>query len=195
MASWWKDRILLDLSGQAPSPLKDFHQLLVTKDEVIWRWWKISLRNDKKVAPGEVRESHEDFVYDDRMHSEVRRVFGESWLEYTKNLCKGNIDYIVRMPKPLLILMASYLDLEDIASLAQTCKTFREVCNSDTLWERIYEDHSDTVTDEIRELAKDISWRELFFTNKLQLQVKLRRKREQSAKSKSSKDNVFLTTQ
>ncbi|XP_077987982.1 F-box only protein 36-like [Glandiceps talaboti] len=192
MASLLKGGVILDLTGQAPSPLKDFHQLQITQQEVIWRWWKISLRNDKKVAPGEVRESHDDFLYDDRTQSEVRRVFGERVLDYCKNICDGNIDYIVRLPKPLLFLLASYLEIEDVLSLAQTCKVFRDICSSDTLWEQIYTDHTDTVTDEVRSLARDDGgWKQLFFTDKLRLQVKLRRKR--SAEAKSSGQQAFLT--
>ncbi|XP_002733404.1 F-box only protein 36-like [Saccoglossus kowalevskii] len=195
MASLIKDGVLLELTGQAPSPSKDYHQLLITRKEVIHRWWRISLRNDaKKVAPGELRETLEDFIYDDTLQAEIKRIFSESWCEYAKNLCQGNIDYIVRMPKPIQILMASYLELEDVASLAQTCKTFREVCNSDALWERIYEDNCDTVTEEVRSLAQDVGWKELFFLNKLQLQVKLRRKRGKGQVSKGNGDTVFLTS-
>jgi len=32
--------------------------------QVVLRWWKISLRNDVRIKPGEVKESYADFLYD-----------------------------------------------------------------------------------------------------------------------------------
>jgi len=32
--------------------------------QVVLRCWKISLRNDVRIKPGEVKESYEDFLYD-----------------------------------------------------------------------------------------------------------------------------------
>jgi len=32
--------------------------------QVVLRWWKISLRNDVRIKPAEVKESYEDFLYD-----------------------------------------------------------------------------------------------------------------------------------
>ena len=46
-----------------------------------------------------------------------------------------------------------------------------QICNTEALWEQIYEAHCDTVTDEMRSLAHEMGWKRMFFTNKLQLQV------------------------
>ncbi|XP_022095091.1 F-box only protein 36-like [Acanthaster planci] len=186
------DGVWLDVSGQAPSPSKDFNQFIINTTEVIWRTWKITLRNDyRRLAPGEIKESHEDFTYDDRMQFDVGRVFGEATLEYAKEVCKGNIDFLVRMPRPLLIYMVSYLELEDIAALSQTCKLMYDICNTEALWEQIYETHCDTVTDEMRSLAHEMGWKRMFFTNKLQLQVKLRR--HQQKRDSPDGGTTFLT--
>ncbi|XP_071950645.1 F-box only protein 36-like [Antedon mediterranea] len=186
--------VLVELSGQAPSPSKDFHQFTISTSNTIWRTWNITLRNDyRRLNPTESRQPAEDFAYDERLQYDVRRVFGNNTLEYVKNLCLGQIDYLARLPTPLLIYLVSFLELEDVASLAQTSKQFYEVCNNDSLWERIYEVHCDTVTDEMRSLAEQLGWKKMFFTNKLQLQVQLRRQRIKSPDGEGRNGDTFIT--
>ena len=57
----------------------------------------------------------------------VKNVFGQHVLDYALGICRGNIDYIVRLPKPLLIYLVSFLDLHSVARLSQTCKLMYEV--------------------------------------------------------------------
>ena len=59
---------------RSPSLLQLLHfserilEFILFVSQVIWRTWKITLRNDyRRLAPGEVKESHEDFTFDDRM--------------------------------------------------------------------------------------------------------------------------------
>uniref|UniRef100_UPI00358EFA07 F-box only protein 36 isoform X2 n=1 Tax=Myxine glutinosa TaxID=7769 RepID=UPI00358EFA07 len=57
--------VLLSTSGQAPSPSKDFYQLLVKQDEVIWRVWRITLHpNSRFDRPTQLTQSHNDFLHD-----------------------------------------------------------------------------------------------------------------------------------
>ncbi|XP_071501318.1 F-box only protein 36-like [Diadema antillarum] len=188
-----KDGVLLDITGQAPSPSKDFHQFVVTTKHTIWRTWRITLRNDaKRLNPSESTDPLEDFQYDDRLQFEVGRVFGTRVKDYAVMLSQGLVDYIMRMPKPLLLYMCSFLDLEDVSRLSGTCKLFYEICNAEALWEQIYERHCDTVTEEMKSLAEELGWKQMFFTNKLQLQVKLRR-HQQRITSPDSGTRAFLT--
>lgn len=53
-----------------------------------------------------------------------------------------------------------------------------QICNSDELWENIVLRYCDTITSEMRALAFDVGWKEIFFTNKLQLQKKIYRRRQ-----------------
>ncbi|KAM8953203.1 F-box only protein 36 [Pelodytes ibericus] len=176
--------ILLEICGQAPAPSKDFFQLVVTRTEMIFRSWKISLRSEfRETKPGEVKESHLDFVDDETLQAQIRIIFGQNTLHYVLNLCKGRYDYLERLPEPLLVYIFTLLDLEDIAQLAQASHTFQKICNSDNLWERIVERSCDRVTTEMRALALDIGWKQLFFTNKLQLQLQLRRRRKRQEES------------
>ena len=39
--------------------------------QVIWRWWKISLRSES-TKPGELRESHPDYLEDSLLQSNVK---------------------------------------------------------------------------------------------------------------------------
>lgn len=57
---------ILNVACQAPSPSKDYCQLVLTHDQVIYRWWKIALRGDSESRyPGEIKDSYDDFVHDD----------------------------------------------------------------------------------------------------------------------------------
>ncbi|XP_067157992.1 F-box only protein 36 isoform X2 [Apteryx mantelli] len=161
MASLLREE-LLEARGQAPAPSKDFCQLLVTRRQVIFRWWKISLRSEFRDArPGEIKESHEDFLDDSSLHS--------------------NYDFLERLPVPLLLYIISFLELEDIARLSQVSHRFKMICNSNTLWESIVENLCDTITPEMRELAQEMGWKQFFFTNRLRLQLQLRRRRQKHA--------------
>ncbi|NWU55160.1 FBX36 protein, partial [Dromas ardeola] len=171
---------------QAPAPSKDFCQLLVTRREVIFRWWKISLRNKfRESRPGEIKESWEDFLDDSSLHIQIAIVFGAKVLEHVLNLCRGNYDFLERLPVPLLLYIISFLELEDIARLSQVSRRFEMICNSNVLWENIVKNLCDTITPEMKELAQEVGWKQFFFTNRLQLQLQLRRRRQkQDAQNK-----------
>ncbi|XP_074887902.1 F-box only protein 36 isoform X2 [Buteo buteo] len=141
---------VFETRGQAPAPSKDFCQLLVTRREVvrplspllsvlgnlrsnsafvlpkvIFRWWKISLRNEfHESRPGEIKESQEDFLADSSLHIQIAIVFGAKVLEHVLNLCRGNYDFLERLPVPLLLYIISFLELEDIARLSQVSRRF-----------------------------------------------------------------------
>ena len=48
-------------------------------------------------------------------------------MEYVVRLCHGHYDYITRISTSLKIYIMSFLQLEDIAHLAQTSKHFHKV--------------------------------------------------------------------
>ncbi|KYO33892.1 F-box only protein 36 isoform B [Alligator mississippiensis] len=71
MASLLPDK-LFEARGQAPAPSKDFYQVLVTRSQVIFRWWKISLRSEfRESKPGEIKEAHEDFLDDPSLQKTI----------------------------------------------------------------------------------------------------------------------------
>ena len=51
-------------------------------------------------------------------------------LIYVRGLASGHIDYLVRLPRNILLHMIRFLELEDISRLAQTNKMFNEVMQS-----------------------------------------------------------------
>ncbi|XP_041069862.1 F-box only protein 36-like isoform X1 [Carcharodon carcharias] len=170
---------LFEIRAQAPAPSKDYHQLLVTDSEVIWRWWKISLRSEfRNVYPGEQKNSYQDFLDDNPQQVHVGVIFGNEVLKYVCNLCQHQFDYLNRIPEGLLMYIISFLELEDIARFSQTSRKFETACNSDKLWEHIVSRYCDTITPEMKALALEVGWKEIFFTNKLQLQKKIRRRRQ-----------------
>nr|XP_029537479.1 F-box only protein 36 [Oncorhynchus nerka] len=155
---------VFEINGQGPPPTKDFFQLTVTKTEVIWRSWKISLRIEfKGAAPGENKMTHDDFLHDARMQQQVGVVFGQQILQYTQALCQGNFDYLERLPNDLLLQILAFLELKDVAQLAQTAKRFHKLCNSPEFWEQTVRGRCDELTPDMEALANAMGWRKIFF--------------------------------
>ncbi|XP_058389146.1 F-box only protein 36 [Diceros bicornis minor] len=154
---------------------------------VIFRWWKISLRSEyRSTKPGEVKESHEDFLENSHLQVQIALIFGARILDHVFNLCEGKFDFLERLSDNLLLSIISYLDLEDIARLSQTSCRFAKLCMADKLWEQIVQSACDNITPEMRALAADMGWRQMFFTNKLQLQRRLRKRRERQESQRDS---------
>lgn len=150
----------------------------IRRHKVVYRLWKIvpPTRPDNHPAPSEVRDTWFDFKHDERLHSEIQRVAGEVTVDWLMNIVSGRLDYLVRLPKPVLLKMILMLDLESIARLSCTCRLFRELCFSNELWEKIYKMHNkQPITNELLMLVDQKGWRSVFFTNKLQLQMQMRR--------------------
>ncbi|XP_053160630.1 F-box only protein 36 [Hemicordylus capensis] len=186
MASLLTDT-LFEARGQAPAPSKDFYQIIVSRKDVIFRWWKISLRSEfREARPGELSESHEDFLDDPNLQIQIAIIFGAGTLDHIFNLCRGNFDFLVRLPDALLLNIISYLDLEDIARLSQVSHRFEALCNSDKLWEMVVQNLMGRITPEMKSLADEMGWKQFFFTNKLQLQVQLSRRRQKKSDSAES---------
>uniref|UniRef100_H0WAW7 F-box protein 36 n=1 Tax=Cavia porcellus TaxID=10141 RepID=H0WAW7_CAVPO len=109
---------------------------------------------------------------------QIALVFGRRTLDYVFNLCKGKFDFLERLSDSLLLHIIAYLDLEDVARLSLTSRRFAKLCKSDVLWEQIVQSACGTITPDMRTLAEDMGWRQMFFTNKLQLQRQLRKRRQ-----------------
>ncbi|XP_027875449.1 F-box only protein 36b [Xiphophorus couchianus] len=170
---------LFETCGRGPPPIKDYYHFFVTKSEIIWRWWKISPRMvDRQTKPGEVKESLSDFLEDADLQREVRVVFGDRVLEYTKALCEGHYNYLDRLSDSLLLRIINFLELEDVVQLAWTSHKFQQLCESEEFWERAMRRRCCSISDEVASLANEIGWRTVFFTNKLHLQKLLSRRRQ-----------------
>ena len=121
-------------------------------------------------------------------------MFGNSTLSYLKNIVQnGQLDYLIRLPEDVLLKIVAFLSLEDISRLSQVNCMFRQVkifsylnkllsiltnliiskiCRSDKVWIELYKKYySNTITNELYELAERDGWRKLFFTNKIKLLV------------------------
>merc|ERR1712168_977869 len=163
-----RPKVLFEKRGQAPSPSKDYHQILVTDEHVIFTTWRISLRKGPtSINPVKIKLSHDDFYFDTQISFGIRNVFGEDTLAYVQGLVHQ--DWLVRMTEPILIKIFSYLDLSDIFRLTPVCRHFRTLCNSNLLWKSIYETPCVNVKDVIVVLGDEIGWKKMFFTNKIQI--------------------------
>ncbi|XP_053311119.1 F-box only protein 36-like [Spea bombifrons] len=129
---------LYEAQCPAPAPSKDFHHFIVTQKEVILRSWKISVRaEERKALPKEVKKTHSEFLLEEEMQKQIKKIFGKDTADYVLNLCRGHCDFLVRIPYNLKIRILSFLDANDIKHLSDTCKTFQKLCSSDEFWEKI----------------------------------------------------------
>lgn len=147
--------------------------------KIVLRWWKITLRNvEGSMYPGEIKDSFEDFYYDEVGQREVSRIFGQTILNYCLNLVRGQFDWLIRLPQSIQIHILSFLDLDDIPNLSLACKSLRQLCRENDLWRIFYVKHHGRQALENRNLihlAERRGWRHVFFTNRLKLQMELRR--------------------
>lgn len=173
------DGILFECYATAPSPSKDYGQIQILLDKVIVRWWKITLRNiEGSIYPCEIQNSFEDFPHDEISQREITRIFGEKTLEYCRNFIQGKIDWFSRLPRPIQIHICSYLNLDDIPRLALVSKLCRSICRENDLWKFFYiEQHGRMIleNEQLIQLAQRHGWRRIYFTNRLKLQMELRR--------------------
>ena len=146
---------------------------------MIVRWWRITLRNiEGSIYPGEIKNSHEDFPHDEIAQREISRIFGERTLDYCLKFITGQIDWLSRLPMSLQIRIFSFLNLDDIPQLALVSKSFRSICRHNDLWRLFYlRQHGRMVlaNEDLIHLAERRGWRQVFFTNRLKLQMQLRR--------------------
>ena len=170
---------LFEATNQVPSPSKDFCQLLVTQKGVVWRRWKITLRNIsvRAPSPSEYVMSYEDFLEDKSLVAELETIFGVETVEHVKRIIEGSNDILSCLSEQLVIRIASFLDLQSVNHLSQVNRRLREVCNSDGMWETLYCTHQGKPSPAIRALAFELGWKVVFFMNKLQLQKELSRRR------------------
>lgn len=167
-------KVFIEKVGQAPSPSKDFHQLVVNENEVIWRTWRIVIRRDERgMPPIQKKVLWDEFDDDALLQSDISRVFGEETLKHVHAIVCG--DWLVRLPPRAIIHIASFLDLIDVVHLGAVCKLTRKICSSDMLWEKLVLFYCDTVTDDMKASAKINGWKNVFFANRLERGVKLRR--------------------
>ncbi|KAA3679222.1 F-box protein 36 [Paragonimus westermani] len=206
----FKNGSVAEIACTAPAPQRDFHHLLITKKKFIWRSWRITSRNDgAKYRPTEAIANYDEFLSDDKMQcnsspmrvpsvykpifaADILRVLGPDVLQYCQNIASGFLDYLVRLPTTIMEKIIIHLNLEDVINLSYTCKYMHELCNDNTLWKELYFRGSPSgVNETVEELAKLFGWKKVFFTNKLQLQVQMRRLRLEQA-SFSGDDEVIV---
>ncbi|CAF2488552.1 unnamed protein product [Rotaria sp. Silwood2] len=197
-----EDGTVFECDGQAPAPSKDYGQLQITLDKVyylinfflfsillsilcfitskvILRWWKITLRNiDGSMYPGEIKDSYEDFYYDEVAQREIWRIFGQDTLDYCLNLVHGKFDWLTRLPPNVQIHILSFVNLDDIPQISLVSKSLRSLCRNNDLWEIFYINHYGRHAlrnKDLIHLAEKRGWRHVFFTNRLKLQMQMRR--------------------
>lgn len=177
-----KNETLFECYGDAPAPSKDYGQIQIKLDKVIVRWWKITLRNiEGSIYPGELKNSYEDFVHDEIAHREICRIFGEKTLDYCLNVISGQIDLLSKLPLDIQIKIFSYINLDDIPQLSLVSKLFRSICRHNELWKLFYiRQHGRNIFEnqDLIHLAERRGWRQVFFTNRIKLQMELRRENQ-----------------
>nr|KAG8541736.1 hypothetical protein GDO81_028341 [Engystomops pustulosus] len=60
------------------------------------------------------------------LKSQIGVIFGQKTLSHVMNLCRGQYDFLERLPEPLILYILTFLDLEDVAQLSQVSHTFQK---------------------------------------------------------------------
>lgn len=114
-----RSKVLFKTSGLGQAPSKDFYYLSVVKDSIVWRSWRITLRNDTSL-PSETIQPWRTFVDSSegkRLQEEVKRVFGVDTLNYILALVTRS--WMPFLRSDVLVEIILHLDLRDIAQLSQ----------------------------------------------------------------------------
>lgn len=181
-------QVLFEKRAQAPSPCKDYHQLLVTDHHVIFNTWVVSLRKDRfGKGPSQSKLPYDMFPRDHLLASIIRNVFGDEVFFYVKGLVQN--DWLIRMKESILLKIFSYIDLADISRLGRVCRHLRYICNKNALWKVIYENKCSTT--DILLLGETISWKNLFFKNTLQTQKDIYRMRKYYSSEQKKDKNIM----
>jgi hypothetical protein len=128
--------------------------------------------------PGEIKDSYEDFYHDEVAQREIWRIFGQATLDYCLNLIQGKFDWLTLLPPKVQIHILSKINLDDIPQLSLVSKSLRSLCRNNDLWRIFYVRHYGKHAldnKDLNHLAERRGWRHVFFTNRLKLQMELRR--------------------
>lgn len=104
-------------SGQAPSPSKDFFELIVAKDRVVWRSWRIKYKNHRMILPAEECITYEEFQNDGNIHRDIVKNLGDDVLQISMGYISK--EWLARLPLAVLQNILSNLGIEDLISLSQ----------------------------------------------------------------------------
>lgn len=114
-----RSKVLFETSGLGQAPSKDFYFLSVVTNSIVWRSWRITLRNDTSL-PSETVQPWRTFVDSSegkRLQEEVKRVFGVDTLNYILALVTRS--WMLFLRSDVLIEIVVHLDLRDIVELSQ----------------------------------------------------------------------------
>lgn len=147
-------------TGQAPSPSKDFFELVVAKDRIIWRVWRIKYKNHRMIMPSEDCLTYEDYQYDGRVQSEINKNLGDDVLQIS--LGYASKQWLARVPMGVLLRIVTHLTIKDLTNLSQVCSVLRIRCLDSDLWKHCFS-QAFGAWDELRERrAKRVGWRKVF---------------------------------
>jgi len=81
---------LLNIGTQAPAPLKDYCQLIVLKNKVTLKRYKVSLHSTwESRYPTCTSDRHREFLKDDHLQYEIESVFGKEMLDYVLSIVES----------------------------------------------------------------------------------------------------------
>uniref|UniRef100_A0A5K3EIB5 F-box domain-containing protein n=2 Tax=Mesocestoides corti TaxID=53468 RepID=A0A5K3EIB5_MESCO len=175
----FKEDAIATFTATAPPPERDFYHLNILKDKIFWRRWRITSRNEAdKYSPAECSNTYSEFKQNSQLRGEIRQIMGSKVLRFCDYIVRGRLDFLPRMPPSIIKKILSFINVEDIVSLSRSCKAIAEICNDDDVWQKVYiRYHKDSPNDIVKELARTYSWKRVFFTSKLKLQMQIRRLR------------------
>jgi F-box protein 36 len=162
--------IRMTATRQAPPPSKDFIHLQVTEEHIKLTVVPVNPRCLKfAVTPKTNIYTFLDFLEDTHdINKKISELFPNSY-DRVCLMAKGHIDPLTTLPNKTLIDIISNLNLEDVENLSQVSGPLSNICNSNQVWEILYEKHlgRNKLSSEMKSIANEMGWKKFYFSRKI----------------------------
>lgn len=145
---------LYSASGQAPAPSKDFFEIVVYNDGIVWRKWRIRYTKNGKVIPSEEKYTTEKFLDSDVVQGDVERYLGDDVIHLALGYLTGS--WLAMLPLHILAIITSHLKPKDICNLQQVSIVASKRYRKDEIWKFHLHDEFGIDADVIADRKKSV---------------------------------------
>lgn len=166
-----KDDSLYSRFVIAPAPSKNPMQVCILADEVILRIVHLVPPGKNTVCkvPTSHRCSYTDFLEGDNSSSDIdiraqiHRCFGPNEICYIDGLLRGQIDYIARLPRKIMLKILLQLDISDVGHMTRVNKYYQELATSNEVWIALFKRYiTKNITHEMKIMGEHCGWKNCF---------------------------------
>ena len=106
-------------------------------------------------------------------------------------MAQGHLDPLTTLPTETLISIIGNLNLEDVENLANVSEPLSKICQSNPVWEKLYDNHLGTqnLSDEMKQIAEDMGWKKFYFSRKINTRRAAKKTTRQKSLAAISREN------